>query len=364
MAASTAPDRDRRFMGRALELAELGWGRVHPNPLVGAVVVRDGMVVGEGAHREFGGPHAEVEALEAAGERAEGATLYVTLEPCAHHGKTAPCTDLLLDRGIRRLVYAVADPHPDAGGGAERLARRGIEVRAGVEEARAIHQNALFLRPIQAGRPFVALKFGLSLDARIASAPGRRTAVTGPEAQAEVHRLRSGFDAILIGGRTASVDDPSLTVRDVPAPRVAPIRVVADPAASLTPGSRLVRTAEETPVRVLVTPDAPGRQVAALRDAGVEVVDVPGGEGGLDLRLALDTLWDGGVRTVFCEGGGRLGAALLEADRVDRLYLFYAPRLFGSGGVPAFPGGAPFHGEPWDVRPLGADALVIVDRSE
>ncbi|MFW5947805.1 MAG: bifunctional diaminohydroxyphosphoribosylaminopyrimidine deaminase/5-amino-6-(5-phosphoribosylamino)uracil reductase RibD, partial [Gemmatimonadota bacterium] len=185
-------------MARALELAEAGWGRVHPNPLVGAVVVREGAVVGEGAHREHGGAHAEVEALRAAGERARGATLYVTLEPCAHHGKTPPCTDAILEHGIARVVYAVPDPHPEAGGGAERLRAAGVAVTEGVAGPAARARNALFLRPLETGRPFVALKYGLSLDGRIAARPGERTRVTGPETEAEVHRLRAGFDAVLV----------------------------------------------------------------------------------------------------------------------------------------------------------------------
>ncbi|MFP4623428.1 MAG: bifunctional diaminohydroxyphosphoribosylaminopyrimidine deaminase/5-amino-6-(5-phosphoribosylamino)uracil reductase RibD, partial [Gemmatimonadota bacterium] len=189
---------DAEFMRRALTLAEAGWGRVHPNPLVGAVVVREGVVVGEGAHREFGGPHAEVEALRNAGDAARGSTLYVTLEPCAHHGKTPPCTTAILDHGVARVVYAAADPHPDAAGGGTRLAERGVEVVGGVEAEKARTQNALFLRPIETGRPFVALKYGLTLDARIARAPGERTAVTGPESRAAVHRLRAGFDAVLV----------------------------------------------------------------------------------------------------------------------------------------------------------------------
>lgn len=363
MGQEPAPSADRRFMGRALELAELGWGRVHPNPLVGAVVVRDGEVVGEGAHREFGAPHAEVEALEAAGPRAEGATLYVTLEPCAHHGKTPPCTDAVLEHGIRRLVYAVPDPHPQAGGGAARLAETGVEVLAGVEEERARRQNALFLRPIEAERPFVALKFGLSLDARIARRPGERTDITGQPSRAEVHRLRSGFDAVLVGARTARIDDPLLTVREAPAPRVPPVRVVADPSASLPLESRLVRSVGEAPVRVLVGPDAAPGRLAALREAGVEVVEVPAVDGFLDLAPAILALHQAGVRTIFCEGGGRLGASLLEADLVDRLYLLYAPVVLGSEGIPAFPGAAGFEGEPWHARMVGADTLMIVDRS-
>jgi diaminohydroxyphosphoribosylaminopyrimidine deaminase/5-amino-6-(5-phosphoribosylamino)uracil reductase len=362
--APIVTDADRRFMRRAVALAELGWGRVHPNPLVGAVVVRDGEIVGEGAHREFGGPHAEVEALEAAGERARGATLYVTLEPCAHTGKTPPCTTAILEKGVARLVYAVADPNPEAAGGAARLADRGLDILGGVEQGRARHQNAPFLVPLERGRPFVALKFGLSLDARIARSPGTRTAVTGPMARAEVHRLRSGFDAILVGGRTARIDDPLLTVRDAPAPRVPPLRVVAAPDAGLAPDSRLARSLEAGPVVVLAAPDAPRDRVTALESAGVEVVAVPAGAGGLDPAAALDRLGERGVRTVFCEGGGRLGAALLGADRVDRLYLFYAPTVLGDGAVPAFPGPAPFGGERIETRAMGVDTLVTIDRSE
>lgn len=359
-----ADDADRRFMRRAVELAQLGWGRVHPNPLVGAVVVHDGEVVGEGAHREFGGPHAEVDALKEAGARARGATLYVTLEPCAHHGKTPPCTEAVLDAGIRRLVYAVPDPHPEAGGGAARLAGRGVEVRGGVEEERARDMNALFLRPLETGRPFLALKFGLTLDARIARAPEERTEITGAESRAEVHRLRAGFDAILIGARTARVDDPSLTVREAASPRVPPVRIVADPSASLPLDGALVRTAAEVPVRIMVAPGAPARRLRALRRAGVDVLEIPTGEGGVDLAAGLRALGDSGIRTIFCEGGGRLASSLLEADLVDRLYLLYAPLVLGSGGVAAFPGGAGFRGVRREVRAVGGDTLITMDRSD
>ncbi|MFO7892891.1 MAG: bifunctional diaminohydroxyphosphoribosylaminopyrimidine deaminase/5-amino-6-(5-phosphoribosylamino)uracil reductase RibD [Longimicrobiales bacterium] len=360
---TTAGATDRAHMARALELADAGWGRVHPNPLVGAVVVRDGEVVGTGAHREFGGPHAEVEALREAGGRARGATLYVTLEPCAHHGKTPPCTDAILEHGIGRVVYAVADPHAEAGGGGARLAQAGVEVESGVEAERARTENATFLVPIEEGRPFVAVKLAISLDARIAARPGERTRVTGPEAEAEVHRLRAGFDAILVGGRTARIDDPSLTVRHGPAPRVPPVRVVADPGARLPPDGTLARTAGDVAVVSLVGPDAPAERVEVLRSAGVEVEAVPGAEGGLDVAAALDRLWDRGIRTVFCEGGGRLAGALLAAGRVDRLYIFQAPVVYGANGVPAFPGTASFRGRRVDVRTVGDDALYTIDRS-
>lgn len=353
-------------MRRALALAEAGWGRVHPNPLVGAVVVRDGRIVGEGAHREFGGAHAEVEALATAGERARGATLYVTLEPCAHQGKTPPCTDAITAAGIRRLVYAVPDPHPDARGGGELLEAHGLAVTRGVEEERARSQNALFLRPLERHRPFVALKYGMTLDARL-GVEGRTTRVTGREAQEAVHRLRSGFDAVLVGGRTARVDDPLLTVRHAPPPRTPPTRVVVDSAAALSPDSALARSAREVPVWVVVAAGAERRQVDALETLGVRVVTVSAGEGGVDLDRAVRRLGELGLRTIFCEGGGRLGAALLRADLVDRLYLFIAPRLLGDG-VPAFPG--TFSGAEGpatfrfaDVRITGEDALVTLDRS-
>jgi diaminohydroxyphosphoribosylaminopyrimidine deaminase/5-amino-6-(5-phosphoribosylamino)uracil reductase len=361
--STSAPDADDRFMGRALELAAGGWGRVHPNPLVGAVVVLNGQVVGEGAHREFGGPHAEVEALEAAGARSRGATLYVTLEPCAHHGKTPPCTNAILEHGVRRLVYAASDPNPEASGGAAWLARHGVEVVGGVGRDRARRQNALFIHAIEAGRPFLALKFGMTLDARIAGKAGERTAITSAESQAEVHRLRSGFDAVLVGGETARVDDPELTVRHAAAPRVPPVRLVMDPMARLSPESRLARTAARVPVRVLVAPDAPGERVTALRRAGVDVVAVPRARAGLDLDASMEALWESGIRTIFCEGGGRLAASLLAGGQVRRLYLFVAPVVFGGGGVPAFPGDSVFRGERPEVRQLGPDTLLTIDRS-
>ena len=350
-------------MRRALELAPEGWGRVHPNPLVGAVVVRDGVVVGTGAHREHGGPHAEVEALREAGDRARGATLYVSLEPCAHHGKTPPCTEAVLEHGVARVVYAVADPDPEAGGGGQRLRAAGVQVDAGVERARARTLNAMFLVPIEEGRPFVALKFGMSLDARIAAGVGERTRVTGPEAEVEVHRLRAGYDAILVGGRTARVDDPALTVRHGPAPRVPPVRVVADPGAELPLDGVLTRTAADVPVLALVADDAPAGRVTALKEAGVVIERIPRSGAGLDLDAVLARLYGRGIRTIFCEGGGRLGASLLAADRVDRLYIFQAPVIFGSDGVPAFPGDAAFRGRRVDMKTLDDDVLVTIDRS-
>lgn len=352
-------------MRRALELAESGWGRVHPNPLVGAVVVRDGGVVGEGAHREFGGDHAEVEALRNAGEQAHGATLYVTLEPCSHTGKTPPCTDSVVRAGVERVVIAAEDPHPRAAGGARRLEQAGVEVVTGVERDAARAQNALFLRPLETGRPFVALKFGMTLDARIARRAGQQTRITGDAAEGHVHRLRSGFEAIMVGAATARIDDPRLTVRHAPRPRIPPVRVVVDPKLSLSPDSRLARSVDEAPVWVLAHRGERGEGRRALESRGVDVVEVPAVAGShlLDLDAALDALHERGIRTVLCEGGGRLGAALLEAERVDRLYLFIAPDLLGTDGVPAFPGTTAFRGGRVQAEPVGRDVLLTVDRS-
>lgn len=364
--ASLAPSSDRAFMRRALSLAERGWGRVHPNPLVGAVVVRDGDVVGEGFHGEFGGPHAEVVALRAAGELARGATLYVTLEPCNHFGKTPPCTDAIVASGVARVVIAAEDPHPVARGGAERLRAAGIEVEIGVERDAARALNAAFFHAVERGTPFVALKYALSLDGRLSSRRGRPTAVTGNEARAEAHRLRAGFDAILVGIGTILADDPLLTVRGAVAPRVPPVRVVLDSDARLPLESRLVDTVGEAPVWVVCAADAPAERRAALEARGVRTLAVPRVGRHIDLDAALARLGDEQVRSVFCEGGGRVGGALLEADLIERLYLFYAPKLFGRDGVPAFPGRIPAGARDGWVRravaEFGADVMVQLDR--
>jgi diaminohydroxyphosphoribosylaminopyrimidine deaminase/5-amino-6-(5-phosphoribosylamino)uracil reductase len=236
---------EREAMARALDLAWRGWGRVQPNPLVGAVVLSsDGRVVGEGWHAEFGERHAEPMALEAAGDRARGATLVVTLEPCNHHAKQPPCTDAVLASGVRRVVVAIPDPNPEATGGAAKLAGQGVEVRIGLEREAAEAQNAVFLHRFrESARPFVALKLATSLDGRIADAAGQSRWISGDKAREYVHWLRAGYDAIGVGGRTARLDDPQLTVRGTVEPRVLPRRVVFDTTAELSTELTLVRTA-------------------------------------------------------------------------------------------------------------------------
>lgn len=324
--------RDREHMRRALALAAGGWGRVAPNPLVGAVVVReDGEVVGEGFHAEHGGPHAEVAALRRAGEAARGATLYVTLEPCAHHGKTPPCTDAILAAGVRRVVFAAFDPNPRAAGGGEVLRRAGVEVAAGVEAQAALDlDGAFFHAHTRSGRPWVALKLALSLDGRVADRAGRSAWITGEEARAEVHRLRAGFDAVAVGIGTALADDPQLTVREGDPPRRPPARVVFDRRLRLPPEGYLARTARELPVLAVAAPDAPAERRRALEGLGVRVVPAS------TLEEGLRALRERGIGSIFCEGGALLAGALLEAEAVDRLHLFYAPLFLGAEGASPF----------------------------
>jgi diaminohydroxyphosphoribosylaminopyrimidine deaminase / 5-amino-6-(5-phosphoribosylamino)uracil reductase len=352
------------YMRRALRLAELGWGRVAPNPLVGAVVVRDGEVVGEGYHAAYGLAHAEVEALTRAGDHARGATLYVTLEPCSHVGKTPPCTEAILAAGICRVVYACADPDPQAGGGAELLRSAGVEVVGGVENAAATELNASFLfAHDEAGsvRPWLALKLALSLDARIADAEGRSAWLTGDSARSFVHHLRAGFDAIAVGIGTALADDPRLTVRGDTVPRRPPVRVVFDRLLRLPVDGYLVRTASQWPVWVVGGPATTCVDAArGLEERGVRVIRAE------DLAGGLRSLRELGIRSILCEGGAGIARALLELGAVDRMHLFYAPLLLGGGARDAFDalGAQPLETtRRWrrlETRTFGADTLITV----
>jgi diaminohydroxyphosphoribosylaminopyrimidine deaminase/5-amino-6-(5-phosphoribosylamino)uracil reductase len=354
---------EREAMARALALAWRGWGRVAPNPLVGAVVLRDGEAAGEGWHAEYGDRHAEAVALAEAGERARGATLVVTLEPCAHHGKQPPCVEAVIASGVRRVVAALADPNPLAQGGAARLRAAGLEVEVGLLADAAARQNAAFVHAHRdASRPFVALKLAASLDGRIADAAGRSRWISGPEARDWVQWLRAGYDAIAVGAATARADDPSLTVRGDVVPRRAPVRVVVTAGAGLPESSRLVRTARETPT-VLLSTGAPGEGGARLAAHGVEVACAA------DLAAGLAALGARGVQSVLVEGGGRLAGALLGAGLVDRVHWITAPLWLGERGTPAVAGHAGTalaDAARWRVverRALGEDTLLVVDRA-
>jgi diaminohydroxyphosphoribosylaminopyrimidine deaminase/5-amino-6-(5-phosphoribosylamino)uracil reductase len=354
---------ERQAMARALELAWRGWGRVSPNPMVGAVVLREGEVVGEGWHAEFGQRHAEPIALDMAGAGARGATLVVTLEPCAHQGKQPPCADAVLAAGIRRVVMALADPNPVARGGAARLRAAGVEVHCGLMASEAEAQNAAFIRwHREPARPFVALKLATSLDGRIADRTGRSRWISGPEARDWVQWLRAGFDALAVGGGTARADDPSLTVRGVLQPRHPPVRVVFTSRAELPATLTVVRTARDVPTTVIAAERA-GANAVALREAGAEVVEQH------DLHAALTALRGRAVQSVLVEGGGRLAGALLDAGLVDRLYWVQSPVWLGALGVPAVSGHAslPLAEAPrWRIverRALGEDTLLVADRT-
>ncbi len=350
-------------MRRALRLAERGWGRVAPNPMVGAVLVRDGVIVGEGYHAEFGGPHAEVVALERAGERARGSTLYVTLEPCSRQGKTPPCAEAILRAGVSRVVYAATDP-TEAGGGCERLRAAGVETAPGPCEQEARDLLAPFLTAALERRTFVALKLALSLDARIAEAPGRPTAITGPRALQEAHRLRAGHDAVAVGVGTVLSDDPLLTVREAARPRRPPVRIVLDARLRAPATARLVRTAGEAPLWILTGYSPDRRRAAELEAAGARVLPLPEAHPGrLDLPASLDRLWQEGLQSVLFEGGAEVATQLLREDLVDRLYLFYAPLLLGARGLSAF---AAEGARRWRVlarRALGRDTLLTLGRT-
>jgi diaminohydroxyphosphoribosylaminopyrimidine deaminase/5-amino-6-(5-phosphoribosylamino)uracil reductase len=350
-------------MRRALELAWRGWGQVSPNPLVGAVVLRGEEVVSEGWHAAFGGPHAELNALYAAGDKARGATLVVSLEPCAHHGKTPPCTDAIRAAGVRRVVAAVRDPDAEARGGMDVLKRAGVETQVGLFAEEAAAQNAPFLfTRLQTERPWVALKLATSIDGRIADAGGRSQWISGPEARDHVHWLRAGFDAIAVGGTTALTDNPQLTARGDVTPRKPPVRIVFDRRAMLNSGVSLVQTAREVPTWVVASPEAPVANVSVLEGNGVRVFRPE------TLAQAFAQLRLAGIQSLLCEGGGALGTKLLAEGLVERLYWVQAPVWLGEGGVPAFPGVAasPLNEAPrWVVverRPLGSDTLLVLDR--
>ena len=359
---------DVAFMRRALELAERGRGLTSPNPQVGAVVVRDGRVRGEGAHLWAGGPHAEIEALAAAGEAARGATLYVTLEPCNHHGRTPPCALAVAAAGIARVVVALSDPNPAvAGGGAARLRAAGIPVDVGVLAEEAERQIRGWLTAVRERRPHVTLKAAATLDGRIADVHGVSQWITGEPARAHAHRLRAQADAIVVGVTTALRDDPALTVRlDPPWPRE-PYRVVLDTHARLGPHARLLRGG--TPARALIVTgeDAPAARLTALEATGAMVLRCPTRQGRVDPGAVLGRLFDLEVRAVLVEGGAEIHAAFIDAGLVDRVALFLAPLLLGGRGAPGVIGGAgrelksALRLGPLAVQMLGDDVLLEAD---
>ena len=322
-------------MAHALRLAARGLGNTWPNPAVGCVIVKDGVIVGRGWTQAGGRPHAEVRALQQAGPLAEGATAYVTLEPCAHHGHTPPCANALIAAKVARVVGALTDPDPRVSGkGHQMLRAAGIAVTEGVLPPEATQLNAGFLKRVTRGLPFVTLKLAASLDGRTATATGDSRWITGPLSHRKVHALRLPHDAVMVGSGTALADDPDLTVRDMGAVRQ-PVRIVLDRQLKHAPESRLGRTARETPVWLLHGPSAPDPARKAWEATGATLIETPETDGHLDLTAALQTLANKGLTRILSEGGSTLAAALVKAGLVDELAMFTGGVLIGAEGHPA-----------------------------
>jgi len=341
---------DDRFMALALGLAGRGLGRVWPNPAVGCVIEREGVILGRGWTQPGGRPHAETEALAGAGPAARGATAHVSLEPCAHHGSTPPCAEALVAAGVARVVSALQDPDPRVAGRGHALLRAaGVAVTTGVMAAEAARLNAGFLMARGAGRPLLTLKLAASLDGRIATAAGESRWLSGPRARARVHLMRARHDAVLVGAGTARADDPALTVRGLGIPWQ-PVRVVAARGLDLPAGGALAAGLDRAPLWLLHDPAAtPPDRAAAWAGRGARLLGVPTAAGELDPAAMLAALGAAGLTRVLCEGGGRLAAALLGAGLVDRLVLVTAGLALGAEGRPG-------------LGPLGLAALAGAPR--
>ena len=331
-------------MQTALALAAKGRGRTSPNPMVGAVVVKDGSIVGQGYHQRAGGPHAEVNAIDDAGGRARGATIYVTLEPCNHFGRTPPCTEKILAAGIRRVVVAMDDPNPGVkGGGSAYLRGRGVEVTTGICENEARTLNEAFITWITTGKPFVVLKCAATMDGRIATRSGDAQWVTGPAARRFVHRIRHGVDGIMVGVETVRQDDPSLTTRLEDEAGVDPTRIILDTGLSTPPTAKLLHQPSDAPTWLICGPDAPAERRAALAASGARLVDARVvEEGRIDLAPLMKQLGGLGITSLLIEGGAAVIGSALRAGIVDKVCFFYAPKILGGDdGVPICRGNGP-----------------------
>jgi diaminohydroxyphosphoribosylaminopyrimidine deaminase/5-amino-6-(5-phosphoribosylamino)uracil reductase len=339
------PAFDRRMMGAALRLGQRNLGQTGVNPSVGCVLVaaagEGAVVVGRGCTAAGGRPHAEREALKAAGSAARGATAYVTLEPCAHEGRTKPCAEALIEAGVTRVVSAMDDPDPRTNGqGHAALAAAGIAVTTGVLAEEAARAHSGHIARITKGRPHVTLKLAVSADGMIGKNSGERMIITGVPAFQTVQAMRTTFDAVMIGIGTVLIDNPRLTVRLPGLKDRSPVRVILDGQARLPLDSNLLHTIGQAPLIVVVGPEAPPDRVAALGDAGARIIALEAGSGGIDLARVLTTLAEEGFTRVLAEGGARVAASLVSADLLDEVVIFRAPVVVGSDGVPALSGTA------------------------
>lgn len=337
----------QQYMQQALQIAAYAAGRTSPNPLVGAVIVKDGRVVGQGWHRKAGTEHAEIHALRQAGELAAGATIYVTLEPCSHYGRTGPCSKALIDAGIQRVVIAMLDPNPlVAGKGVAMLKAAGIEVKTGLLQAQAERLNEVFLKWIMTKMPFVVMKTAMTLDGKIATAAGNSKWISNEVSRRRVHELRDVYDGILVGIGTVLADDPALTTRLESPSGKNPLRIVVDSRAR-TPLTARVVTDGQAETLIAVTAAAEAAKVEALRQAGVEVLVVNDGQQ-VDLKQLFCLLGERGVCSIFVEGGARINYSLLKAGLVDKVYSFIAPKMVGGSSAPG---------------PVGGDGVETLDQA-
>lgn len=323
-------NQDEEFMQRALDLATLATGRTNPNPMVGAVIVKDNRIIGEGYHHKAGTPHAEVHALKAAGDNSREATVYVSLEPCSHFGKTPPCADALIKAGVKRVVIAMVDPNPKvAGQGIKRLKNAGVEVEVGVLEKQARRINEVFLKHIQTGKPFVAMKTAMTLDGKIACASGDSKWITNEESRAYVHQLRNTYEAIMVGIGTVLKDDPRLNTRlDVEDLRD-PIRVIIDTHLELPVESHIVQSASEQRTIVYCSNRVDQQPIQLLESKGIEVIAINDENGFLPLAEVFKSLYEFGICSLLVEGGGEVNGYLVQHQLVDKLYWFVAPKILG-----------------------------------
>jgi diaminohydroxyphosphoribosylaminopyrimidine deaminase / 5-amino-6-(5-phosphoribosylamino)uracil reductase len=366
--STEAVSADQRFMALALALGRRGLGRTWPNPAVGGVVV-NGIIAGRGWTQPGGRPHAEVEALRRAGKAARGATLYVTLEPCSHHGKTPPCADAIIAAGIKRVVSALEDPNPKvAGAGHARLTAAGIDVVIGVGAEQARRDHAGHIRRVRDGRPNVMLKLAMSKDGKVATAGRRPLAITGGEVRDRVHLLRAQNDAIMVGIGTALADDPLLTCRLPGMEKDSPVRIVVDGELRLPATSRLAQTAREIPLWVFAGSNAAFEREQTLDATGAHIMRVPSRDGSFDMSAVLKLLAERGITRLMVEGGPTLAASLVAADLIDQAVLFRSPMIVGPDGIDALEG-LPLPAlidsprlERVKNEPLGADIWDVFER--
>ena len=334
---------DHKYMQQALDLAAKGRGRTSPNPMVGAMVVKDGRVMGRGYHQRAGSPHAEVNAIDDAGDRTRGATIYVTLEPCNHFGRTPPCTRKIIDAGIRRVVVAMTDPNPDVqGGGTETLRGQGLDVTTGICEKEARTLNEGFITWVTTGKPFVIVKCAATLDGRMATRTGDSRWVTGPASRRFVHRIRHGVDGIMVGVETVKKDDPSLTTRLEGETGSDPTRIILDTRLSIPLTAKMLHQTSHAPTWVVCGTDASTDRRTALEKTGARVITASLKAGRIDLSALMKQLGAMGITSLLIEGGGTVIGSAFAADIADKICFFYAPKILGGDdGVPICRGAGP-----------------------